>query len=241
MDNKFIAAHLDCFCYTNIDLIRGDVRGMILCFTGLGHIATPAFDMTNAPAAAERNLLYMTPRYNPWSWMNPETVSFVDSLVEAAMEKWNVPKDVPIGLYGRSMGGYSVFHYAVESKHNIVAGDLNCPACNLEYEIYCNRTPILTSFFQSAMAYCDDFDTYVREHSPLNMIGKLKKIPYRFAVGMQDMLLAPAQHSLKMIPLMRSEGYEVEKVEYPAAGHCTIGADGLRDEHEWLMSKMLGK
>ena len=75
------------------------------------------------------------------------------------------------------MGGYSVFHYAVESKHNIVAGDLNCPACNLEYEIYCNRTPILTSFFGSAMAYCDDFDTYVHEHSPLNMIGKLKKYP----------------------------------------------------------------
>ena len=58
---------------------------------------------------------------------------------------------------------------------------------------------------------------------------------------MQDMLLVLVQHSLKMIPPMRSEGYEVETVEYPAAGHCTIGADGLRDEHEWLMSKILGK
>ena len=139
------------------------------------------------------------------------------------------------------MGGYSVFHYAAKSRHNVVAGDLNCPACNLEYEVYCNRNSILHTYYESSMAYCDDFDAYVRENSPINMIGILRKMPYRFAVGLKDTALEPSQHSFKMISLLREAGFEVDVAEYPLAGHCNIGADARRAEHEWLMSKMLGK
>ena len=241
MDKAFLKAHFERFCYTNGELLHGDIRGVALCFTGLGHIANPSEDMTEAPAAAERNILYITPCYNPWSWMNRETVGFVDMLVEIAMEKWDIPKDAPVGVYGRSMGGYSVFHYAMQSRHNVVAGALNCPACNMEYEVYvCGIEAITRAYYTSAMGHCDDFAAYVRDNSPLNLVGRLKRIPYRFAVGMQDPLLAPSQHSLKLAPLLRDAGYAVEVVEYPRAGHCNIGADGLRAEHEWLFAKMLG-
>lgn len=143
MDKQFLSAHYDRFCCTNIELIHGDIRGIILYFNGLGHIVNPGPDMIDAPAAAARNILYITPYYNPWAWMNRDTVAFCDMLVEIAMEKWNIPTDAPVGLYGGSMGGYSVFHYAMQSKHNIVAGDLNCPCCNLEYEVLCNKSSIL--------------------------------------------------------------------------------------------------
>ena len=241
MDKKFLAAHYDRFCCTNVELIPGEIRGIILYFNGLGHIVNPGPDMIDAPAAAARNLLYITPYYNPWSWMNRETVAFVDLLVEIAMEQWKIPTDAPIGLYGGSMGGYSVFHYAAKSRHNVVAGDLNCPACNLEYEVYCNRNSILHTYYESSMAYCDDFDAYVRENSPINMIGILRKMPYRFAVGLKDTALEPSQHSFKMVSLRREAGFEVDVAEYPLAGHCNIGADARRAEHEWLMSKMLGE
>ena len=241
MDKKFLAAHYDRFCCTNVESIHGEIRGIILYFNGLGHIVNPGPDMIDAPAAAARNLLYITPYYNPWSWMNRETVAFVDLLVEIAMEQWKIPTDAPIGLYGGSMGGYSVFHYAAKSRHNVVAGDLNCPACNLEYEVYCNRNSILHTYYESSMAYCDDFDAYVRENSPINMIGILRKMPYRFAVGLKDTALEPSQHSFKMISLLREAGFEVDVAEYPLAGHCNIGADARRAEHEWLMSKMLGE
>ena len=241
MDKAFLKAHFERFCYTNGELLHGDIHGVALCFTGLGHIANPSEDMAEAPAAAERNILYITPCYNPWSWMNRETVGFVDMLVEIAMEKWDIPKDAPVGVYGRSMGGYSVFHYAMQSRHNVVAGALNCPACNMEYEVYVGGIEAITrAYYTSAMGHCDDFAAYVRDNSPLNLVGRLKRIPYRFAVGMQDPLLAPSQHSLKLAPLLRDAGYAVEVVEYPRAGHCNIGADGLRAEHEWLFAKMLG-
>ena len=67
MDKQFLSAHYDHFCCTNIELISGDIRGIILYFNGLGHIVNPGADMIDAPAAAARNILYITPCYNPWS------------------------------------------------------------------------------------------------------------------------------------------------------------------------------
>lgn len=241
MDKEFLFAHFEQFCYTNIELIQGEIRGLILYFNGLGHIVNPGPDMIDAPAAAEHNILYITPCYNPWSWMNKKTVAFIDMLVEIAMDKWNLPSDLPIGLYGGSMGGYGAFHYAKESKHHVVAADLNCPCCNMEYEVYCNKSSVLRTYYESAMQDCDDFSAYVRENSPINMIGSLPKIPYRFAVGLLDKSLAPSQHSFKMIPLMRDAGFDVTVQEYPEAGHCNIGAAARAAEHRWLMEKMLGQ
>ena len=242
MDKRFLTEHYDKFCFTNAEILHGEIRGIILYFNGLGHIVNPGLDMIDAPAAAERNILYITPCYNPWSWMNCETVGFVDMLVEIAMEKWDIPKDAPVGVYGRSMGGYSAFHYAMQSRHNVVACALNCPACNMEYEVYVGGIhTAIRAYYTSAMGHCSDFAAYVRENSPLNLVGRLKRIPYRFAVGMQDSLLAPSQHSMKLAPLLRDAGYTVEVVEYPRAGHCNIGADGLRAEHEWLFAQIIGK
>ena len=238
MDKQFLSAHYDRFCCTNIELIHGDIRGIILYFNGLGHIVNPGPDMIDAPAAAARNILYITPCYNPWSWMNRDTVAFCDMLVEIAMEKWSIPTDAPVGLYGGSMGGYSVFHFAMQSKHNIVAGDLNCPCCNLEYEVLCNKNSILHTLFEATMGYCDDFTAFLHDNSPVNMVGRLKRIPYRFAVGMQDGVLAPSQHSMKLIPLLREAGYTVDVAEYPHAGHCNIGAEARAAEHAWLMDRM---
>lgn len=241
MDKKFLSDNYDNFCCTNIKLIGGDICGIILYFNGLGHIVNPGADMIDAPAAAERNILYITPRYNPWSWMNRETVAFVDMLVEIAMEKWGIRSDAPIGLYGGSMGGYAVFHYAMQSRHNVVAGDLNCPCCNMEYEILVGKNTILHTYYEATMGYCEDFLTFIHDNSPINMVDRLKRIPYRFAVGLCDTVLAPSQHSFKMIPLMRDAGYSVDVAEYPQAGHCNIGAEARAAEHKWLMARMLGE
>ena len=48
MDKQFLAAHFDRFCCTNIELIAGDIRGVILYFNGLGHIVNPGPDMIDA-------------------------------------------------------------------------------------------------------------------------------------------------------------------------------------------------
>lgn len=238
MDKKFLAEHYREFCFTNEEMLGGDIRGIILYFNGLGHVINGSEDMIDAPHAAEHHILYITPNYNPWSWMNAKTVAYVDAIVEVFIDKYGLPADIPVGLYGGSMGGYSCFHYAMKTKYNVVAADLNCPCCNMEYEVYCNHCSVLRTYFESSMTDTEDFAAYVRENSPINMIGRLKKIPYRFAVGLKDMSLIPSQHAFRMIPMLRDAGFEVDLCEYPGAGHCNIGAEARYAEHTWLIAKM---
>lgn len=238
MDYKFMAEHYREFCFTNEELIKGEIRGIILYFNGLGHVVNGNEDMIDAPHAAEHNILYITPNYNPWSWMSDKTVTYVDAIVRVFMEKYNLPADIPVGLYGGSMGGYSCFRYAMKTKYNVVAADLNCPCCNMAYEIYCNKNSIPRTYFDAVMLEADDFDAYIHENSPIENIDKLKKIPYRFAVGLKDTALIPAQHAFRMVPMMEEAGFDVEVCEYPAAGHCNIGAAARYAEHTWLIAKM---
>ncbi|MBQ9133458.1 MAG: hypothetical protein IJX64_02880, partial [Clostridia bacterium] len=85
----------------------------------------------------------------------------------------------------------------------------------------------------------DDFAAYVRENSPVNMVEKLPKIPYRFAVGLKDMTLVVSQHSDLMIERMQAAGHDVTRVDYPNVAHCDLPHADRIAEHKWLCEKML--
>ena len=130
MDKQFIKEHFGKHCATNIELIRGEIRGIALYFTGLGHKHYLGNDMAAAPVCAENGILYILPYYNTWCWMNKTTVRYVDTIIDTAIELYGIAPDVPVGIYGGSMGDYNTFHYAIKSKYKIVAADVLCPCCS---------------------------------------------------------------------------------------------------------------
>lgn len=239
MDKKFLKDYFNKICLSNIDLIKGDIRGIALYFTGLGHTSQPMNDMVAAPVCAENGILYILPFYNPWCWMNEKTVKYVDAIVDTAMELYNISKDVPVGIYGGSMGGHNTFIYAMKSKHRIVAAAILCPCCNMEYEMAYSTNTIFRSYFESAIEDTDDFKAYIHDNSPVNMVEKLPKIPYLFAVGLKDTVLVPSQHSDLMIERMISAGHEVERQDYPEVAHCNLAHRDRIAIHKWLSEKML--
>ncbi len=239
MDKQYLKTHLNRACLSNIDLIDGEIKGIALYFTGLGHASVPTTDMVAAPFCAEKGILYILPFYNPWCWMNKRTVNYVDAIVDCAKELYNLDANIPVGIYGGSMGGYNTFHYALKSKHRIVAADLLCPCCNTEYEMSVNPGLLFRSYFDSAMEDTDDFGTYIKENSPVSMVEKLPKIPYRFAVGLRDTVLAPGAHSLLMIERMTEAGHSVERMDYPEMAHCNISSKQRIEEHRWLCEKII--
>lgn len=239
MDKQFLKTHFNQLCATNIELIRGEIRGIALYFTGLGHKHYLGNDMAAAPICAENGILYILPYYNTWCWMNNKTVRYIDTIIDTAMELYNVDKNVPIGLYGGSMGGYNTFHYAIKSKYKIVAADVLCPCCNMEYELYCNANSLFRSYFEAVMEDTEDFAAYVRDNSPVNMADKLPKIPYRFAVGLKDMTLVVSQHSDLMIERMQAAGHDVSRCDYPEVAHCNLPHLDRIAEHKWLCERML--
>ena len=222
MDKRFLRNHFNKLCLSNAELITGKIKGIALYFTGLGHTSQPANDMVAAPVCAENGILYILPFYNPWCWMNKKTVEYVDTIVDTAMELYGIPKDAPVGIYGGSMGGHNTFIYSTKSKHRIVAAAMLCPCCNMEYEIAYSTITIFRSYFESATCDTDDFKAYMHDNSPINMVDKLPKIPYLFAVGLKDTVLVPSMHSDLMIERMNVAGHEVERIDYPDVAHCNL-------------------
>lgn len=241
MDKKFLKENFDKHCLHNFKLLKTPIKGIVIYLSGCGHVVTPSRDLEVGPFCAENSILYLYPLCNPHCWMNNRALKQVEATIECAMELFGIQSDIPIGLHGGSMGGYSAFHYALKSKYNIVAVDLNCPCCNMEYEIYCNQLAIIRTYYESAIDDTDDFNSYVRENSPVNMVEKLPKIPYRFAVGLNDTVLIPSQHSSLMIEKMLGEGHDVIRVDYPSVAHCNLTFENKIEGFSWLCEKVLGK
>ena len=239
MDKQALTEHFDELAHNNRALLQAPIRGILLYFRGLNYTLIPAQDTCSYEMCAENGILFLFPQYNPTCWMNQTTVAYVDAILDAAIEMHNLNKDIPVGIYGGSMGGYNAFHFALKSTHHIVAACVNCPCCNMEYELFANSTSILQKYFESAIQDTDDFRTYVHENSPLNMVEQLPKIPYRFAVGLKDDLLYPALHSLPMIEKMLAAGPDVTRIDFPEMKHCNYtNADRIADQ-KWVVDEIL--
>ena len=238
MDKRALAEHFDKLAHNNRHLLKGEIRGILLYFRGLGYTLNPTMDTCSYDMCAENGILFLFPQYNPWSWMNAGTVRYVDAIIDTAIELHGLAKDVPVGIYGGSMGGYSTFHYAKKSKHRIVAACVNCPCVNMEYECFVTGLTLRT-YYESVMEDTDDFAAYVRENSPLRMVEALPRIPYRFAVGHKDELLFPAQHAFPMLEKMLAAGHDVTRVDYPDMGHCNYTNDDHIQEQLWVVEHIL--
>ena len=239
MDKRAIIEHFDKIAHNNRHLIKGEIKGIMLTFRGLGYTLNPSVDTCSYDICAEKGILLIFPQYNPWSWMNKKTVDYVDAIIDAAIEMNSLAKDIPVGIYGGSMGGYSAFHYAAKGKHNIVSVCANCPCVNMEYECFNGNKTVLRTYFDSAQTDTDDFRTYVYENSPLNTVDKLPKIPYRIAVGHKDETLYPTLHAIPMIEKMIAAGHDVERADYPEMGHCNYSTEDRIKEHLWVIEKIL--
>ena len=238
MDKKFMAEYFDRLCLNNYNTVKKPIKGIVIYLSGLNHVVAPSADMEMAPLCAENSILYIYPFLNPQCWMNSRAVMQADALLDCAIEKFGLDKNIPIGIYGGSMGGYSTFHFVTKSKHNIVAADLNCPCCNMEFEVFCSQNSICRTYFESSLDDTDDFYTYVKENSPVNMVEKLPKIPYRFSVGLKDTILIPSQHSMLMIERMLEAGHDVLRIDYPTVAHCNLTYKDKAAGFEWLFEKV---
>ena len=239
MDKHALIEHFDKVAHNNRSLIKGEIKGILLTFRGLGYSLNPSVDTCSYETCAENGILLIFPQYNPWCWMNKKTVKYVDAIVDAAIEMNRLEKDIPVGIYGGSMGGYCAFHYATKSKHRIVAVCANCPCVNMEYESYCGIPNVMRTYFESSLEDTDDFKQYVYENSPINMVKKLPKIPYRISVGLKDELLFPTLHAIPMIEKMKAAGHDVLRVDYPEMAHCNYSTEERLKEHRWLIDKLL--
>lgn len=197
---------------------RQPISGVILSFHGLGAPGLRnAADFDELEWAAAGGLVVF-PYYGPWSWMNRNARAFVDDLVTAIYQQYQLPPATPLITYGGSMGGYSALLYTRYSKHPITACCALYPVCDLKHH-FSERPDLPRTIHDAFRGYSEEYDTLFAEHSPLAQAAGMPDIPYLLIHGDKDQSVNKAAHTDKMVAALREHGRNVEYVEVPEMGH----------------------
>ena len=105
MKNVIHYDNVDLFAYSNDKHIKGEVKGIVICFRGLGSTAMISDDTTiealkptveRAMRFAEENILFFIPYIDPWNWMNKQAAETVDAIIDAMCEHYSLDENIPI-------------------------------------------------------------------------------------------------------------------------------------------------
>lgn len=209
------------FAYCNNHICKQPIRGLVLSFTGLGGAAMFHDDTDEGRFYAENGILYLFPYYNPWSWMNRQTVDFTDELVDILFEAYPLPADLPIVSTGLSMGGLSALVYTRYAKRTPTACVANCPVCDLPFH-YGERPDLPRTLYSAFAAYEGTMEEAMRATSPLHLVEEMPtKTVYSIFHCEADTLVSKTKHSDPFVAAMKP-GHNVAYYTIPDCGHCAL-------------------
>jgi dipeptidyl aminopeptidase/acylaminoacyl peptidase len=207
---------LDKIAFIGTDFAKPPITGIVLRFVGLGTTGMKTGCDTMELEWGHAGALVVVPYYDPWGWMNPRVVQFVDDLVEGLRLTRKLGPEVPLIVTGGSMGGHGALTYAFKSRHAIAACMALWPACDLPFH-YTER-PDLPRTMRHAFGY-DEIGARLIESSPLHQVKSLPRIPYLIVHGGRDLAVKQAAHSDRMVEAMRGEKLDVRYLSLSNLGH----------------------
>ncbi len=223
MKNIITYENLRSFTYSNDHLIQGEIKGIVIFFTGLGSQVMYDEDPFHGKYLAERGIVWLMPYNTPWNWMNRRAVNFTDELIDVMVKRYGLPEDLPIVSTGDSMGGLCSLTYMAYAKRTPVACVANCPVCDLVYHF--NERPDLPRTIYTA--YCDvegTLEEALATGSPLHLLeaGKLPQAAYTIFHCEADDAVNIDCHSRRFVAAAEGK-LPVTLYAIPDRGHCDLG------------------
>lgn len=214
--------NIEQFAFTNISKIKGKPNRILLEFHGL-NIGTLIKDVTKFfNICTQMNIVYLYPYDNPWSWMNDEARRFIDELLDAVYQKFDlVREETPIVACGGSMGGLSSLVYTCYSKYNIIKCAANCPICDLVAHSS-EEASLLRTMYSSFLHYEEEFEDALRTSSPIHLVEKMPDIPYFIVHCGKDERVDIKRHSDLLVKKMKSRNLDVQYYIIPDYDHCHL-------------------
>jgi dipeptidyl aminopeptidase/acylaminoacyl peptidase len=193
----------------DIDL-RGSVRGVLLCFHGLGFAGEKTANDEMEKQMAQAGYLVIFPYYGPWCWSNRVARRLVNDIVHSVFREWDLPEGTPILSTGGSMGGQGALIHARYAEKPVAGVAVIYPVCDMKYH-YIERPDLPRSMRNAFYAYPEypDMDTILTEQSPLAQAKEMPKVPYLFVHGANDVQVHREYHSDVMVPALREHGCNV--------------------------------
>ncbi len=209
------------FAYCNNAICATPIRSIVLDFFGLGGQAMYGEDTDSGRFFADRGVLYVLPYYNPWSWMNQQTVDYVDELVEVLFAAYGLPEDTPIASTGGSMGGLAALVYTAYAHRTPSVCVANCPVCDLPFH-FTERPDLPRTLYSAFGTYPGTLKEALCSASPLHLAEKMPAAThYHLFHCEQDGAVNKVQHSDRFVAAM-TPGHTVAYYAIPDRGHCDL-------------------
>ena len=224
--NRFITyKELRKFAYSNDELIKGKIEGVVFEFTGASICQMYHEHTIRGKFYASRNVLYVIPYYNPWAYMNAPAVKFVDEICDVLFEHYGLSENTPIASTGGSMGGLGAILYTARGKRTPKICVANCPVCDLVFQVK-NKVNTPRSAYSAFFYEEGDFLDVLKKYSPIDIIDELpKETEYFLFHGDNDEAVNYTAHSKRMYEKMLEKGYNVRFTLCKGRSHSQVLID----------------
>ena len=230
---------LDNFCYCNHRVCKRPIKGIVLTLNGLGFGTMYKEEgRTESRFYDEHGIIQIVPYYNPWCWMNRQTVDYVDELIDVVIAGLNLPADIPIVSTGNSMGGLCSLVYTAYAKHTPSFTLANCPVCDLPYH-YTERPDLQRTLYSAFGSYEGTMAEALQSASPVHLVDQMPDIPYLIYHCTADDQVNKQKHSDVFVEKMQ-KAHRVEYIAVPDRGHCDLPQD-VKDQFYQKINDFLSK
>ena len=212
------------FTYSNDDICKGEIKGIVLEFIGLGNTVIYNDHTPEGVYFAEKGIIFVHPYCNPWSWMNDQAVAYVDEIIDVLFEKYDLGDDTPIISTGGSMGGQSALTYTAKAKRTPKACVTNCPVCDLVFH-FSERPDLPRTLYSAFFDVSGTAEEAIATASPLHLANVMPKVKYVIFHCGRDNAVNIDSHSRKFVDKMKTIGHDVDFIVVPGCGHCALPPD----------------
>lgn len=227
--------NLSYYAYSNDKDIKGDIRGVVIEFFGLGCQAMYHGGTDTGRFYAEKNVLYVVPYTNPWGWMNKDEVRLADEILDVLYEKYGLDKNIPFVSTGGSMGGLACIVYTKYAKRTPNGCVANCPVCDLPFH-YTERVDLPRTLYSAFYSYDCSLDEALKSCSPLHLAPTLpEKTGYIIFHCDKDGAVNIDAHSGKFVAEL-SKTRDVPYYIVHDRDHCDLGEEMHAKYKECVLS-----
>ena len=234
------------FCYSNVDHIEGEVRGICVSFRGLGNAAMISDDtdhptlvpiVERAQRLARAGVVFFVPYLDPWNWLNDQAVKTTDAIIDAIIDKFYLTDDVRIVSSGGSMGGMCALTYMVYASRTPIGCVANCPVCDLPYH-YTERPDLPRTFYSAYYNSGMTMEEALRAHSPLHLADRMpKEAAYYIFHCEEDRAVNIDAHTKKLLDAIGGR-LRVTFHSVPERGHCALTEEMSAKYEEYILEAL---
>ncbi len=240
---------LSYYTRNNLNYVEGDIKGIVMEFPGLGGssclgglVGMGEYSSDFAKNCGKQGILVMYMYCGPWSWGNKGVVRMADLVIDALIEHYDLPADIPVVSTGGSMGGLGALMFTNGSRHNIVSCMAACPCYDIlgEYRSFEVLKEFPRTYLSAIASYDMPLNDALKTITPQENISTLPKVPYYIVCNVEDECFDDEGMAV-FVQKMKDAGHDVTFKVLPGTKHGSFTDEERVSYRNFITSSILGE